>query len=108
MRYKKKQGIAIQHGIHHTIRRRRVEAGLTQIEVAHVLGITNAGYNRIECGMVSVNTDRLFELATIFGCPIADLITEVPEPVRELQGKVILLEHRLNELEKKFESFNED
>jgi transcriptional regulator with XRE-family HTH domain len=57
--------------------RNRVAAGLTQEQVAEQLGIGNEAVSRIERGLVMLNVARLMELADIFDCDIADLLTEV-------------------------------
>jgi transcriptional regulator with XRE-family HTH domain len=59
------------------IARNRVAAGLTQEQVAEQLGIGNEAVSRVERGLVMPNVARLVELADIFDCDIADLLTEV-------------------------------
>jgi transcriptional regulator with XRE-family HTH domain len=59
------------------IARNRVAAGLTQEQVAEQLGIGNEAVSRIERGVVMPNVARLMELADVFDCGIADLLTEV-------------------------------
>lgn len=58
------------------IARQRNRCGLTQEEVAERLGIGNEAVSRIERGVVMPNIERLMELAAIFGCETADLLTE--------------------------------
>lgn len=58
------------------IARQRTRAGLTQEEVAERLGVGNEAVSRIERGIVIPNIARLFELAAIFGCEAAELLTE--------------------------------
>ncbi|MDR6202529.1 helix-turn-helix domain-containing protein [Paraburkholderia graminis] len=60
-----------------TIARNRIAAGLTQEQVAEQLGIGNEAVSRIERGLVVPNVARLVELANVFDCDIADLLTEV-------------------------------
>ncbi|MDP9154398.1 MAG: helix-turn-helix domain-containing protein [Pseudomonadota bacterium] len=59
------------------IARNRIAASLTQEQVAEQLGIGNEAVSRIERGIVMPNVARLVELADIFNCGIADLLTEV-------------------------------
>jgi len=58
------------------IARQRTRAGLTQEEVAERLGVGNEAVSRIERGVVIPNIARLFELAEIFDCEAAELLTE--------------------------------
>jgi transcriptional regulator with XRE-family HTH domain len=58
------------------IARYRVTADLTQEQVAERLGIGNEAVSRIERGLVMPNVARLMELADVFDCDIADLLTE--------------------------------
>ena len=58
------------------IARQRGRSGLTQEEVAERLGVGNEAVSRIERGIVMPNIERLVELASIFGCEAADLLTE--------------------------------
>jgi transcriptional regulator with XRE-family HTH domain len=58
------------------IARQRSRCGLTQEDVAEQLGVGNEAVSRIERGIVMPNVERLMELAAIFGCETADLLTE--------------------------------
>lgn len=58
------------------IARQRACAGLTQEDVAERLQVGNEAVSRIERGVVIPNIARLFELAEIFGCEAAELLTE--------------------------------
>jgi len=58
------------------IARHRVASSLTQEQVAERLGIGNEAVSRIERGLVMPTVARLVELADIFQCDIADLLTE--------------------------------
>lgn len=58
------------------IARQRSRSELTQEEVAERLGIGNEAVSRIERGIVMPNIERLVDLASIFGCEAADLLTE--------------------------------
>ena len=59
------------------IARNRISANLTQEQVAEQLGIGNEAVSRIERGLVMPNVARLMELADVFDCDIAELLTEV-------------------------------
>jgi transcriptional regulator with XRE-family HTH domain len=58
------------------IARRRNDRQLTQEEVAERLGIGYEAVSRIERGLVIPTVRRLAELANIFECDIAELLTE--------------------------------
>lgn len=58
------------------IARQRIAANLTQEQVAERLSIGNEAVSRMERGVVIPTVARLFELADIFECDAADLLTE--------------------------------
>ena len=58
------------------IAKQRVASGLTQEQVAEELGIGLEAVSRMERGVVIPTVVRLFELADIFECGAADLLTE--------------------------------
>lgn len=58
------------------IAKRRVTCGLTQEQVAERLKIGVEAVSRIERGVVLPTVVRLGELAAIFRCEVADLVTE--------------------------------
>jgi transcriptional regulator with XRE-family HTH domain len=72
------------------IARQRVRCMLSQEQVAEKLGIGSEAISRIERGIVMPNVERLVELAAIFGCETADLLTEgssrPEDQARRLQG----------------------
>ncbi|KLU23126.1 DNA-binding protein [Caballeronia mineralivorans PML1(12)] len=57
------------------IAKHRAESGLTQEQVAEQLGIGNEAVSRMERGLVVPTVARLVELADIFECEAADLLT---------------------------------
>ncbi|WP_024302907.1 helix-turn-helix domain-containing protein [Pseudogulbenkiania sp. MAI-1] len=59
------------------IARHRQARNLTQEEVAELLGIGNEAVSRMERGLVMPTVARLVELAQVFQCEAADLLTEV-------------------------------
>lgn len=54
----------------------RLRSKLSQEQVAERLGVGNEAVSRIERGIVMPNIERLMELAEIFGCEAAELLTE--------------------------------
>ncbi|HFT1767703.1 TPA: helix-turn-helix domain-containing protein [Pseudomonas aeruginosa] len=58
------------------IARKRIACGMSQEQVAESLGIGSEAVSRIERGLVPPNVERLMQLATLFGCEAADLLTE--------------------------------
>lgn len=54
----------------------RQAVGLTQAELAEILGIGNDAVSRMERGTTVPTVLRLLELSEIFRCEIADLLTE--------------------------------
>lgn len=58
------------------IARQRKRCGLTQNEVAEKLGVSFDVVSRTERGIVMPTIARLMQLASIFGCETAELLTE--------------------------------
>ncbi|WP_257441491.1 helix-turn-helix domain-containing protein [Burkholderia glumae] len=58
------------------IARRREESQLTQEDVAEQLGVGNEAISRIERGIVMPTVARLVQLAKVFQCNVAELLTE--------------------------------
>lgn len=54
----------------------RQATGLTQAQLAEILGIGNDAVSRMERGTTIPTVLRLIELAEIFNCEVADLLTE--------------------------------
>ncbi|WP_079081659.1 helix-turn-helix domain-containing protein [Streptomyces scabiei] len=61
------------------VRRKRIEAGLQQQELARRAGISKPHMSSIEHGRVNPSPGVLQRLATALGCEIPDLMP--PEPV---------------------------
>ena len=78
------------------IARQRIRCKLSQERVAEKLGIGSEAVSRIERGVVMPNIERLIELATVFGCETADLLTEgstrQEDQARRLQGLLSVLD----------------
>lgn len=54
----------------------RQAAGLTQAQLAEILDIGNDAVSRMERGTTTPTIIRLLELADIFHCEVADLVTD--------------------------------
>ena len=67
---------ALARSIGQAIAHRRSLAELTQEEVAEKLGLGNEAVSRLERGKATLSVVRLMELAELFGCEAADLLTE--------------------------------
>nr|WP_090546884.1 helix-turn-helix transcriptional regulator [Paraburkholderia caballeronis] len=70
------------------IAKHRVDSGFTQEQVAEQLGIGNEAVSRMERGLVMPTVARLVELAEIFGCDAADLLTEASSRTSD-QGRYV-------------------
>ena len=69
-----------------TIARYRSAAGFTQAQVAELLDVSIDAVSRMERGGIMPTAARLIQLAEIFGCTAADLITE-GSPLADDQAK---------------------
>lgn len=58
------------------VAKQRVKSGLTQEELGQELGLHDEAISRLERGVVMPTVTRLAELADIFGCNVADLMTQ--------------------------------
>lgn len=80
---------ALAKSIGQAIAHRRSVAKLTQEQVAEKLGLGNEAVSRLERGVATLSVVRLLELAELFGCEAADLLTEtsvrVDDQARQLQ-----------------------
>lgn len=68
------------------IANRRMQAGLTQEDVAEALGIGNEAVSRMERGTVMPTVGRLVALAEICGCGVGDFLREA-SPTADDQGQ---------------------
>ena len=59
-----------------SFKEQRKRAGLTQMEVAKQLGVTDSAVNQWEIGKTLPNTKRLGELAKLYGCTVDELLKE--------------------------------
>jgi len=89
------------------IKKCRVEAGLSQADVAKLLEISTPAFCKIETGQTDLNISRLLQIAKLFKISAAELITGIaagPESSEDTPGlKQQLLEkdEELNKLRKK-------
>lgn len=83
-----------------TIAKYRVLAGLTQSQVAEILGVTNEAVSRMERGSIMPTVARLIRLAEIFGCEVADLLTESSPLVADQSKRIAMLLADLEEDER--------
>ncbi|MBB4868274.1 transcriptional regulator with XRE-family HTH domain [Pseudomonas nitritireducens] len=67
---------AVAESIGRAIARQRVRCEMTQEQVAEQLGVGNEAVSRIERGVVMPTVLRLLELAAIFDCEAAELLSE--------------------------------
>ncbi|GAA2884530.1 helix-turn-helix transcriptional regulator [Microbacterium esteraromaticum] len=65
-----------------TIRSRREEAGMTQAELAGLIGVTRQTLIAIEQGRYSPTLEIAFQIARAFGLPLEDLF-QYPEPTQK-------------------------
>jgi len=86
---KEDEQAALARSIGQAIAHRRSLAELTQEEVAEKLGLGNEAVSRLERGKATLSVVRLMELAELFGCEAADLLTETSvradDQARQLQ-----------------------
>ena len=68
-----------------TIKQYRESKGMTQAELAAVLGVPQSNYSRWERGAINPSVDTLRKLAEVFGCRMED----IAPAVRKLTAKDI-------------------
>lgn len=61
------------------LRRRRVEAGLSQVSLARTVGVTKGHMSLLESGGRGASPELLARIATAVNCEIADLMPPLPE-----------------------------
>ena len=60
--------------------RRRVEAGLTQTELARRAGCSKQLVSQVESGKANFSITNLSAVSQVLGCSIADLLPDEGEP----------------------------
>ena len=71
-----------------TIAKYRQQSGLTQNEVAEKLNIGYEAVSRKERGIVMPTVERLVELAEIFNCEAADLLTQSSNRIEDQSAQI--------------------
>jgi transcriptional regulator with XRE-family HTH domain len=82
------------------VARQRTRAAMTQEEVAERLGVGNEAVSRIERGVVIPNITRLVELAAIFNCEAAELLTESSQRPDDQAARISRLLTSLNQTDR--------
>jgi transcriptional regulator with XRE-family HTH domain len=59
------------------IRGLRIAAGLTQMQVAEVLGVSQAAYSRLEQGEIELPLSKLFALTELYSITLQQLIAGI-------------------------------
>lgn len=54
----------------------RTKAGLSQLEVAKKLGVTDAAVSMWETGKTAPRASLLLQIANLYGCTVDDLLNE--------------------------------
>lgn len=70
-----KEYIELDKRVGQAVARYRKAAGLSQAEVAEMLGLSNDAISKMERGNITLNVTRLFEFAHIYGCQATDFLT---------------------------------
>ena len=71
-----------------TIAKYRQQSGLTQNAVAEKLNIGYEAVSRMERGIVMPTVERLVELAEIFDCEAADLLTQSSNRIEDQSAQI--------------------
>ena len=71
-----------------SIAKYRQQSGLTQNEVAEKLNIGYEAVSRMERGIVMPTVERLVELAEIFDCEAADLLTQSSNRIEDQSAQI--------------------
>lgn len=85
--------------IQEALKRFRKEYGLTQMQVATVLGIPQSSYSRCEVGQTMPRADDIVKLATTFGVTTDYLLGLTSSP-RKLPAEVLVFPALIEKLKK--------
>ncbi len=85
---KTKEELALAKSIGKVIAKRRLERGMTQEYVAECLGLGYEAISRIERGAIMPTVGKLIQLASVFECPIEELLVETSNRATD-QGAVL-------------------
>ncbi|KPQ19687.1 helix-turn-helix domain-containing protein [Halomonas sp. HL-93] len=58
------------------LRQARLDAGLTQIELAEAIGCSQSDISRLESGQRDITLERLKAIAAVLGVPVAQLLAD--------------------------------
>jgi len=89
------------------IKKCRVEAGLSQADVAKLLKISTPAFCKIETGQTDLNISRLLQISKLFKISASALIsgfvieTELNEDLSDLKQQLLDKDEELNKLRKK-------
>lgn len=56
------------------VRGLRERAGYTQLQLAEILGVSQAAYSRFEKGDIEITVSKLFALADLYGISLVSLL----------------------------------
>lgn len=80
------------------IAKQRKARKMTQAQLAEKIGLSNDAISRLERGKIVPSVLRLFELAEIFDCDVADLLSDAsiraPDQARQLTQMMARLNHQ--------------
>lgn len=91
---------ALAEAVGRAIAKQRMRCGMTQDEVAEILGVGNEAVSRIERGVVMPTVLRLLELASIFQCEAAELLNEASLRAIDQTSRMSRLLGGLNEADR--------
>lgn len=75
-------------------------AGLSQAQVAELMGLSNDAISRMERGTIVLNVPRLFEFAQLFNCDVSDLLSATSQDINKQAQYLAQLLQKLNESER--------
>ena len=81
------------------IREARIMAGLSQAQVARLLGVHRPSVTGIEAGNRRVSAEELAQMANLFDVSVAWLVGEAPETIQSDDPRVQLAARELGRLE---------
>ncbi len=70
---------SIERHVGQRIRKRRIELGLTQQQLAQMIGVTFQQAHKYEYGVNRISAGRLFELANVLGVEIGYFFSDVSD-----------------------------
>lgn len=65
------------------LKARRISAGLTQVQCSTALGRPQSFMSDVERGVRRLDIIQIYDLCTVLGCDVVDLIREFTDQVRE-------------------------